>query len=506
MRSYFIILFLLITLIPGKTQGYYNGLYEYSNHGTLTPKAIVINDTIIVSGATRDLNDLSKWCIFMMRLDTFGQIIDSSRICDPNSGTLIGSEVWSDLKPTSDSGFILTAAEFESYDGVFVKVDKNLDLEIFQEYPDSISSVEFYSETIELDIGYLLGGTVQRPNALLDGFIRKTNLDGTSIYHEFLGDLDKDEALIDFILRNDTIIGVGYHQLITGDEFSNRPWVIYLDLDGNVLHEKRESEDVGFFSINRISPLSNGEWVFVGRMKCQNFQGNDAYCTGVGTLDANFNLISISPVGFAEPYTSFLHSLSPAINNSDFIASGKSKVPNNSGSGPPVLHSGWIVRFTETGDTLWSNTFIPPTNTPANEGYFSGAGELSSGSIIAVGTARLGIDYYYWLVKMSPDGCIDTINCISLSNNVLGVIDQQSYLKVYPNPADSQIEITLSSTNNSGHKIHITSIDGRIMHSEDANSNLTINSSSWSEGMYIIHAFDPHGKYISKKLVVFHKD
>ena len=82
--------------------------------------------------------------------------------------------------------------------------------------------------------------------------------------------------------------------------------------------------------------------------------------------------------------------------------------------------TGWVVKFSPEGDSLWSrldHSPFPPYF--LNDNFLCGMGFLSSGNIVAGGGCTEGNKFYVWLVKMTPDGCIDTLFC-----NAVGVDDE----------------------------------------------------------------------------------
>ncbi|MCB9285876.1 MAG: hypothetical protein H6560_01060 [Lewinellaceae bacterium] len=76
---------------------------------------------------------------------------------------------------------------------------------------------------------------------------------------------------------------------------------------------------------------------------------------------------------------------------------------------------GWLHKFSPEGDSVWENLIDAPFPIVyTNQGTLAGVGELSSGSIVAAGETINGNQRYIWLVKVTADGCLDTL-CSTVS-------------------------------------------------------------------------------------------
>ena len=443
MKTLFISLLLPFTL-NAYSQPFFSSLFENNQHGTLVKRIEVLNDTVFALGLSRDYEPPGGWCVFLMRLDTMGTLIDSTRICDPNGGNHSVSQIWSDFQMTMDSGFIITAFEFENYDPLFIKLDRHLNLELYKILKDSISLNVFCHSGFQFQNSYYFGGQVQRPNLLNDGFLRKLDLQGNTLWYNFYGTLETSETFQNCFASSDsTLMCVGGHYLTPNDPYTLRPWIVEMDSSGSILHEYHPTDDVGYNAILDIFPIQDGNWLINGRKVCEDDNGSDSYCTILGVLDPNFNLLKSIRVGSPEPNTSFLQSFDRGSDGINIIGSGLTKMPDSLGAN--LIDFGWIVSFTSEGDTLWTRKFSPPTPEFVIEAYLSDVAFLSSGNIIALGSVRVNFDYYYWIVKVSEDGCIDTLDCGTVSLKDLQ-LEKDDGLRIYPNPTHSNITLKFLSS------------------------------------------------------------
>ena len=119
------------------------------------------------------------------------------------------------------------------------------------------------------------------------------------------------------------------------------------------------------------------------------------------------------------------------------------------------------MKFSPQGDSIWSRYDLapfPPHYT--NDHYFGGVGVLSSGNIIAGGSASKGNKQYIWLVKVTPDGCLDTLFC-----GLVGTGEaprQAAEVQVYPNPATEKITVEMTKGFPAGQAI-LHDLGGRVV-------------------------------------------
>lgn len=109
---------------------------------------------------------------------------------------------------------------------------------------------------------------------------------------------------------------------------------------------------------------------------------------------------------------------------------------------------GRVVKLDPDGDLIWEvqdTGYFDPNR--FSESYLMSVAEATTGSIYAVGFDRHrneegNIRSYGWLLKITSDGCVDTL-CTTTS-----LLDQlyrkKGQIKVYPNPATDFVIFDLS--------------------------------------------------------------
>lgn len=125
------------------------------------------------------------------------------------------------------------------------------------------------------------------------------------------------------------------------------------------------------------------------------------------------------------------------------------------------------MKFSPEGDSIWSrqdtSDVLPVSN--FNEHVLGGVGVLSSGSIVAGGyvtkTEGQNQSSYIWLIKVSNDGCLDTLYCGLVSGVEEGERLSTDYgINMYPNPARGYLNLSYHASNTKNANLQITNLLG----------------------------------------------
>jgi hypothetical protein len=108
---------------------------------------------------------------------------------------------------------------------------------------------------------------------------------------------------------------------------------------------------------------------------------------------------------------------------------------------------GWMYKFSPDGDSIWSRSFPSPfPDFYPNGGLLFGIGQLSSGSLVAAGTATDEQNNpHCWVVKLTNDGCMDTLFCQTVSALEAPALQTGAEVSVFPNPANQYLHINTAS-------------------------------------------------------------
>ena len=155
---------------------------------------------------------------------------------------------------------------------------------------------------------------------------------------------------------------------------------------------------------------------------------------------------------------------------------------------------GSMFNITSTGDSVWN--YLDTAFTFASNLLYD-AVELPSGSIIACGYSRTTniLKDWAWLVKVSKDGCVDTLNCISVSS--FESSNPSSKMRVYPNPTSDVIYLDLPNDDETTYLIF--TIQGRVVMSGRVLKNV-VDVSALLPGGYLLLVQSKHGT-VTKKII-----
>jgi hypothetical protein len=494
------VMILMHVALTAFSQSGFNRIYDLGYPRNQFRNLIVHQDTVIAYGIARMDTFPNLQCLFLARFDSSGTSIDSRLICDSLGDYLSMNINWAEIIRTSDGGFALTAASIIRNNGVFVKLRQDLSVEFIQEYPDSVNLVEIYNSIVEFPDGYLLGGYVQRPNYLQDAFLRKVDKQGNSVWFSYYGQYDVVDLFSSYYKINDSLVAYTGGYVNDNNSLTGRgPWVVVMDCnDGNIHKEWRpDSSSVG--TIHFIYPLSDTTWLLYGK---KTLQINPARVMPFCALtDTAFNVKDIWLFGPGANITNFLWDIEPTPDGF-FITVGQvnAKNPNTE----PTAVYGWVYKVSPDLDSLWSLQVIPPVDDPKNYGgYLGGVGILSSGNMIAGGYANSMEGIHPWLVKFTPDGCIDTLWCATTP--VWEPYDlewrKQPVVQLYPNPAQGFVTVELPGYDTEA-TLELFSVEGRVCLRQSIPDSGQIDVSQLAPGYYVCRVSMKDGQVSWTPLII----
>lgn len=476
----------------------FNQVYDLGYARNQLRTLIVVRDTVVACGIARADTFPHLQCLLVARFDSNGTVLDHRLICDSLGRALAVAENWTDIVATSDGGYAFTAAAV-SYNGLLVKLRNDLSVEFIQEYVDTVNLTVFYNAIIVLPDGYLLGGHVQRPNYVQDAFLRKVDEQGNSIWFSYYGEYAISDLFNSYYQLNDSlIIFVGSYKVSNNTLSGRGPWICIINLTGEIVKEWRPNDNVLIDYIFALFSVDAEDWIVYG---LNTISGPPfEYQPYIALLDTNFQIESVRPFDPIGPSLNFLEDVRQT-SDGNYIGAGLyySEDPNNE---PGVY--GRLFKFSPEPDSLWSLTLAaPPTADIAGSGnYFGGVGVLSSGNIIAGGYASAGNDVWPWLVKVTPDGCVDTLWCVATPAwEPVELQLKTPGVKMWPNPAHDHFFLDLPARAEPA-QLTLTTPDGRLVLRKTTFPSDQVDISALPAGIYFWHVALRNGQVASGKLVI----
>jgi hypothetical protein len=463
---------------------------------------VVDNDTIIGLGLAYADISAPQQGLLLVKFDSSGNYISSNLILDSLGEDLTIAKHWGKITKSSKGGYAINAAPLYRNSALFIKVNNALEVEFRKEYLDTINVSNYGYKIIEISDGYLLYGSIQRPNFKDDPFVRKVDKQGNTLWAKYYGDYEKQDGYTGIDKVNDSLFvlvgGRGISQ-ISGVSF-----IDFINLKGDVVKSwvSEPNPDIGY--VRKVMTLPNGDLLTFGQYVVD-ITSNLIYIVqpALARLDSNFNIKWVKHFGI--PYSLVAAQMFWDIERTQddfFVGAGQSVIDDPNA---PDLSTGWLMKFTEYGDFLWSREDTGPyPEDYLNNHYFGGVGVLSSGNIVAGGTARKVNTNYIWLVKVTTDGCMDTILCEPITGIVERAKKEGVEMKVYPNPAKDQVTIDLREKMENV-MITIYDFQGKAILDQEigqANGLTTVPLNDVPPGLYFLEVRSSDGQHGLSKLIV----
>ena len=453
-------------------------------------------DTLVFYGVTVD--SFNTPGIGFYQIDTLGNLLKRKLIIDPD--TVWTTSGWSQKQiiRTKDGNYAIIGGSIDgSHNTFFMKVDGDFNLVLKKQYP--ADRFIGNASLIEDGSGFLIVCHIEQANNSLANDILVIKIDqfANEIWRKMFGANEYSES-------PSGILKIGVDEYLIYGRRSDYPewddpswpqstwgtaYLLAIDSSGNKIYEwASDTSTHRINSIHNIASMSDG-YLFTG-LSWELFQGGQHSETYAGLpmlvrLDKDLNIVWEKAYGFLGHYHLF-QDLEQTMDG-NFLASGFLAYTEQR---PQGVH----FKFTPNGDSLWMrlDTIYPLSHTRVQATEI-----LSSGSIISIGYAHVGpYGQTGFIMKLSPDGCIDTLNCFPYSVIENTVYDRQE-LSIFPNPASNHVIINIPVSMSSVKYINIRNIQGSIIRNFNSIDNtVSLNISSFPAGKYFVEVQgDKEGAY-----------
>jgi hypothetical protein len=461
---------------------------------------IVKNDTIIGYGLAQ-IPDSSGWRqgLLLVKFDSSGNVLHDKFLLDTLGDHYGIGEIWGEIINTSDGGFAMTAAAFFRKSAFLIKLSNDFEVEFIKEYPKTNNLSNYNYKILEITGGYLLFGAIQRPNYKDNAFAQRVDNTGETIWFKYFGSENLNAAYNGGAKFNDSLyILVGGREILSGGSLS---FIDIINGEGEIIKSwfSSPSPDIGI--LRNIMVLPDGNLLTDGDYLADTTPfGTDLYNSALSRMDTNFQVLSTHYYGTPVPLTGGIRfwdfEYTP---DGYFVGAGKGVLPYEQGE-----NAGWLMKFDENGDSLWSQYVIAPFEDPISDWhYLGGVGVLSSGSIVAGGEARNGQQQYIWLVKLTKDGCLDTLWCNPVSV-IVEEKEEKEVLRVYPNPANQTMTVESESTLEEG-VLRLIDLQGQTVITQAlpfGSNRLSLEVGDVPAGIYFLEIIHSGGKILRQKVLI----
>lgn len=253
---------------------------------------------------------------------------------------------------------------------------------------------ECYASCQTSDGGYaMIGRTNSAGSGHFDAWLVRTDQSGTKLWDKYYGDEYIDEA---YMIKETSDGGFIITGMSTKFGWAGEGWLIKTDNSGTIIwehgyHPTVGSLEVAWDYIYDVNETVDGGFVFAGSAPTveENIQA------WIGKVDANGTLLWDHTYGLE--YWERIFSLQPT-SDGGYIGVGDRHWTYND---TLFHHDGWMLKFNETGDTVWTRHFGQ-----VGHDIFRSVKQTNDGGYIIAGESEAGtsISWYGWIVRTDQNG------------------------------------------------------------------------------------------------------
>jgi hypothetical protein len=449
-----------------------------------------INDVVYQAGklllSTNGFNEsIQRWTQHLVALDTFGNILNDSELMDTVFLNHLVSNTPTHFTTISGGGAVSTVHYFGRATIGVAQWNGDMELQYLRELP-RIELIMFPTEIRELHKEFYISGYIQRLNYDLDVFLVKVTWNGDFQWIKMFGLPNEDDVAYGMYVDQEGLITIGcksepynWSAHPPFNDYWRQPWTITIDTSGQVIREwrgeKAHTDEMSAYGLAR--PWDGSYGIFYNEFH-EVQPGKILYRLTTALLDSTMQIRWKRHYGDLTLTGSF-RDIGYSAMDSTIVVAGDIGWDNQL--------RGLIVKYDMEGNELWS---VRPTGIaehPAVRHYMAGLDIAPSGSIYAAGyieDARAGSSRtkYGWLMKVTPDGCIDTL-CATTSIEEQ-IASRQGWQVVFPNPVRDEIRIILPEADPQPMTMVVYDMQGRIVDRIQVTDRQQSFKVDWQPGMY----------------------
>lgn len=466
--------------------GGFNRIYDSASIGNkFFFKIFVDQDTILAMGVGYPTGGGPQG-VMIAKIDSSGNLVAQNFIIDSLNDFLTMDFLWGNIIKTSKNYYAFPATALGRGGHLLIQIDINLQVMSIFEYSIGNNITEFDEHILELpDGGFFIAGKMMRPNYKDDGFIRRIDNSGNLLWFKYYGDYNKDESFRSMvkITENRFLVSGGAGPDSDNSETARAGlWVI--DSNGVILDTWLGPEEPDLIIIRGLLPASDGGFIAHGRSYWGQGQWGSKVQISLMKFDSTLQLEWLKHIGPSSSNYNGIYDMIPTPDGHYIVAGQRTAYGDL--TQPSSDWGGWLYKFSEQGDSIWARADNAPSPySPSGEFAYGGVGLLSSGSVVAGGIGNVDGKFVGWVVKVTADGCLDTIFC-----NTISAVEPSSeireQLKIWPNPANEVVWIESGGIGIESN-LQILDAQGRIKYAQQVLRNpAEVDISSFPVGIYTV--------------------
>jgi Secretion system C-terminal sorting domain len=451
---------------------------------------------------------LARQCIIYTQFDTFGYLENLQYVVD-SAGVRSSTDSWWGGMITTTSGKYLTTTTTKRRNCKLTRLNTKLEVEWIREfYRDTNVVYSNFDMTIkEVSQGYLLYGSYGLNAGGVNGLLRFVDTLGQEVWSKTFDYAPFNERILTVETLNDSIFLIGTVEGLTQNQITvpqvARTGIYQISAStGAIMSEWQSENEPAIGYIRDLKKLDDTTLLVYG-------PAFRYYFPPVGTTIMTRNMITLMDTDYHIIRQDSFGSIVPIGNHPEV----KEWMRANDGSMIAVAGGfdttavrlvGRVFKFDPYSlDVQWDTQVSSPlVQSEYDYSQLFDFDTLVSGNIIAVGTAIDTFNTYTWVVKITKEGCVDTLWCNTSSTMHPNMLTEGAQLVVYPNPASDWVQVGWPDAQNN-HEAELMIYDalGRIRLQTRVKNLDRINLKFMPSGMYFM-LVNRNGNYTTAKLMI----
>ena len=454
-----------------------NPLSDFS--GMRFADVVVSNDTLTVIGTYGD-DSLQATGVIVLQIDTFGHVLRYATIIDSTGISTFVTDPKFQAFRSSSGAVMLPVFNFYLNRTFIAEFNSTLELLSLTGYShEDIIMAAF--QVLELGKGKIAFGWIQRNTSEVMPFALAVDKNGNELWRRYYGEnnVPHEFGSAVKVSDNEYVLGCGVLGNSNGEEDGiwSQPWIFAIDSLGNILWEwKGEKQGGNSWIASNLRRTSDGGWVYTPsqRFLVEVFPTifESRYAPMLVKRDSSMNFewnLDYDP-GLRD-YETIITDAFIDDDNQVYLAGNAGVFYGATGAlGGRVLKASILTE----GLPLWEVIDTGLWSVRGSGNYLTGITVAKSGSVFACGRTRIVSEPQAWLIKITADGCIDTL-CTTTSLTDLIEMDKHKF-NIYPNPSQGRFTIEADKQSPGDYVFTLYDIYGRLVEQERFDYTTTISA------------------------------
>jgi hypothetical protein len=482
-------------------QNYFSKRINITNKINQSGSILLLNDTLYLTGLVNEV-PFTQVSTTLLKVDKFGNLITAKRFKPINRSYFGGGGGFVRHNKIYTTG--QTDWGFQIQQGLYT-FNTNSDTVFTRSYGDTVfynyaaRALPFLKTSDKLLIIGITDSScgINHPGVgkpiirVVDtnGVLHQTKLYNSVCYNNSLYSADTTIERGYVFCGYNSIGGKGRNYITKLDSNLNQQWSKNIDTTSSVS--------------NAVISLKKGHLLYATTRSIYNGTNLLGDKIALTRFDKNGNVIWSKQYGNAED--TYVERVKECTNG-DFILCGEKTYSYTSTVSQAM---GWLMLTDSMGNLKWWHRYIAddPIKDTIGQCYLHDVLQMPDGGFAAVGSVGGSSTFttiqQTWLLRVDSNGCYQT-GCALPAGIKDNKKEELSGVTIYPNPANSELNIKLLDLNNPNYNLLITNTLGQTVHQTAINNQRSIvNISDFPQGIYFV-TIKTGKATLTKKVVIEH--